>query len=263
MRIVCTECTAQYEIDDALLPDAGREVQCSSCGHVWFQEKSPNLAPKETAQTHPPVPSSETEARPSTEPTPKPESEPNPAPGTELSSAAGVSEAPTSPPPPRKVDEKVLEILREEAEFESRQRAKEAETLETQPDLGLAIPEPWPTDPKNKSAAVSEDTRTEAPKSAQAAFPDIEDISASLEPIGNSRARRKSGEFDLPATTDMRKRSFRTGLALPILLAVILILPYLLAPDIISALPASEPALTGYVTTVDEIRLRLAALISS
>ncbi|ATX64963.1 zinc-ribbon domain-containing protein [Roseinatronobacter bogoriensis] len=269
MRIVCTECTAQYEIDASLLPDAGREVQCSSCGHVWFQEKSSQVAPTASPQEPPRQPVNEPEAKQPSEPMAKPESEPKPVaqkepgPETEKPSAPDASETLAPPPPPRKVDEKVLEILREEAEFESRQRAKEAETLESQPDLGLASPEPWPTEPKAKTPTAPEDTQVEAPKSAQATFPDIEDISASLEPIGNSRGRRKSGEFDLPATTDMRRRSFRIGLALPILVAVILILPYLLAPDIISALPASEPALTGYVTTVDEIRLRLAALLNS
>ncbi|WP_296474551.1 zinc-ribbon domain-containing protein [Roseinatronobacter sp.] len=271
MRIVCTECTAQYEIDASLLPDAGREVQCSSCGHVWFQEKSPALAMKESAQEQPPLPSTQAQPKqlPEPEPTPEPktaielETEAEAEAEAQQSPAQEVGASPMPPPPPRNVDEKVLEILREEAEFESRQRAQEAGTLETQPDLGLSGPEPWPSEPKTKTPTAAEDTTTEAPKSAQATFPDIEDISASLEPIGNNRARRKSGELDLPATTDMRRRSFRTGLALPILLAVILILPYLLAQDIISALPASEPVLTEYVATVDGIRMRIAALLNS
>lgn len=38
MRITCPNCGAQYEIDEALIPAAGREVQCSACATAWFQE---------------------------------------------------------------------------------------------------------------------------------------------------------------------------------------------------------------------------------
>lgn len=242
MRLVCTDCNAQYEIDAALLPDAGREVQCSSCGHVWFQEKTPAPVAAAIAQA------------PARAPAPAPEDMPEPATHAPLAEAA---------PTPRKVDDKVLEILREEAEFESRQRAREAEALETQPDLGLSGAAPWPSNAKHSAPIPPTDAPDEAPKpNTQPAFPDIEDISASLEPISQSRAARSTTEFDLPATANERRRSFWGGLAVPLVLAAILIAPYLMASEIITALPASEPALTGYVNTVDGMRLRLAALLN-
>ncbi|MDN5787868.1 zinc-ribbon domain-containing protein [Pseudorhodobacter sp.] len=37
MRLICPNCDAQYEVDDAAIPEAGRDVQCSNCGHAWFQ----------------------------------------------------------------------------------------------------------------------------------------------------------------------------------------------------------------------------------
>lgn len=37
MRLICPNCGSQYEIDDALVPDSGRDVECSKCGQVWFQ----------------------------------------------------------------------------------------------------------------------------------------------------------------------------------------------------------------------------------
>ncbi|MFU8898120.1 MAG: zinc-ribbon domain-containing protein [Roseinatronobacter sp.] len=232
MRLVCTECNAQYEIDAALLPDSGREVQCSACGHVWFQEKTPAVAAA----------------------APAPEDMPKPTADAPLAEAA---------PTPRKVDDKVLEILREEAEFESRQRAREAEALETQPDLGLSGAAPWPSGAKHIAPAPPKDAPDATPKAnTQAAFPDIEDISASLEPISQSRAGRSTTEFDLPATANERRRSFWGGLAVPLVLAAILIAPYLMASEIITALPASEPAMTGYVNTVDGMRIRLAALLN-
>ena len=35
MRLVCPRCGAQYEIDGAAIPPAGRDVECSACDHVW------------------------------------------------------------------------------------------------------------------------------------------------------------------------------------------------------------------------------------
>lgn len=37
MRLICPNCSAQYEVDDSVVPEAGRDVQCSACGHTWFQ----------------------------------------------------------------------------------------------------------------------------------------------------------------------------------------------------------------------------------
>ena len=36
MRMICPNCGAQYEVDDNVIPDNGRDVQCSNCGHTWF-----------------------------------------------------------------------------------------------------------------------------------------------------------------------------------------------------------------------------------
>ena len=37
MRLICPNCGAQYEIDVTLLPEEGRDVQCSNCRHAWYQ----------------------------------------------------------------------------------------------------------------------------------------------------------------------------------------------------------------------------------
>lgn len=37
MRLNCPNCGAQYEVPDEVIPQAGRDVQCSSCGNTWFQ----------------------------------------------------------------------------------------------------------------------------------------------------------------------------------------------------------------------------------
>ncbi len=37
MRLTCPNCGAQYEVPDDIIPEAGRDVQCSNCGNTWFQ----------------------------------------------------------------------------------------------------------------------------------------------------------------------------------------------------------------------------------
>ncbi len=43
MIITCPNCYKQFEIDNSLIPDEGRDLQCGSCDHIWFyniQEKN-------------------------------------------------------------------------------------------------------------------------------------------------------------------------------------------------------------------------------
>ncbi len=44
MRLVCPNCSAQYEVDGSMIPDDGRDVQCSNCGHTWFELPGPREA---------------------------------------------------------------------------------------------------------------------------------------------------------------------------------------------------------------------------
>ena len=43
MIITCPNCNKQFKIDNFLIPDEGRDLQCGSCNHIWFyniQEKN-------------------------------------------------------------------------------------------------------------------------------------------------------------------------------------------------------------------------------
>ena len=43
MIITCPNCNKQFKIDNSLIPDEGRDLQCGSCNHFWFyniQEKN-------------------------------------------------------------------------------------------------------------------------------------------------------------------------------------------------------------------------------
>lgn len=46
MRLTCPNCNAQYEVDAAVIPDLGRDVQCSNCGQTWFQAGPLTPAPE-------------------------------------------------------------------------------------------------------------------------------------------------------------------------------------------------------------------------
>ena len=36
MIIVCLKCNKKFDIDDGLIPEKGRLLECSSCNHRWF-----------------------------------------------------------------------------------------------------------------------------------------------------------------------------------------------------------------------------------
>ena len=38
MIITCPNCNKRFKIDNSLIPDDGRDLQCGSCNHVWFYE---------------------------------------------------------------------------------------------------------------------------------------------------------------------------------------------------------------------------------
>ena len=39
MHIKCINCKKTFEIDEKLIPDSGRLLQCSKCDHQWFYNK--------------------------------------------------------------------------------------------------------------------------------------------------------------------------------------------------------------------------------
>lgn len=49
MRLICPDCGAQYEVPAHVIPDAGRDVQCSACGNTWFQSAEADLPAPDSA----------------------------------------------------------------------------------------------------------------------------------------------------------------------------------------------------------------------
>ncbi len=110
MRLTCPNCAARYEIAEDALPDTGRDVQCSDCGHTWFARRPGSFAP----------------LPPTTRPRPAPKMDPKPYPADDR--------APQTP----KLSAESKAVLQAEVsrEMAARQAHADAE-LERQEDLGL------------------------------------------------------------------------------------------------------------------------------
>lgn len=282
MRLNCPNCNAQYEVPDDVIPEDGRDVQCSNCGKTWFQV----AAGKETgderdpaSQSALPEPDPEPELAPEPEPAPKPEPEPAPEPATEIERRPdpdpepepGPEPAPAPPvaAKPRQLDPEVANVLRAEAEREARVRDAERGAVESQPDLGLDDMGP----PENEAELRSRQARArmarlrgedpDTPDVAAAAaaasgsrrdlLPDIEEINSTLR--STDQPRRGEASEEIAAAPERAARTgFRRGFLTVLAIMVLALLLYIYADDIAAAVPAAEPVLTGYVGWIDGLR---------
>jgi len=286
MRLICPNCGAQYEVDASVIPDGGRDVQCSNCGHTWFQRpanqdrelademgldlpEEQDSATEELAETEDEQGEGSDNER-GTDPDHLPEDE----------FADAVDEDADHLPEDDKEDEddedgetvsqefkrreldpNIADILREEAERETAERSEERSGLEMQPDLGL--------DSGEESDAVRDrmarmrgtlDDRPDGEEDALVAsvvaasarrdlLPDIEEINSTL------TASSDRDEEDEEEREEKRSRSgFRRGFILAVLVFAVLALIYSYAPRIIDSYPAAEPALSAYVDAVNGLR---------
>ncbi|MBD0865688.1 MAG: zinc-ribbon domain-containing protein [Rhodobacteraceae bacterium] len=108
MRLTCPNCDAWYEVPGKAIPRAGRDVQCSNCGTMWFQ-----TCPNRTNDTP-------DDDGPHIVPHAVPASEPEPA--------ARIAGGYATNGNRRELAAGVQSILRQEAEREFRLRAKEVQT---------------------------------------------------------------------------------------------------------------------------------------
>lgn len=266
MRLTCPSCGAQYEVDDSVIPETGRDVQCSNCGHAWFQMPASSTSPAQAPATAPA----------GTEP-PAPE-QPTPPPGrqtqTESTSSAtsgghdqdtddtgdGPADTAAMPaPPPRKIDESVLSVLREEAERERRAREAERGGVETQSDLGLeTAPGPSAGGARPMEPEAGQPSGHVKAALGKAALPDIEEIKSTLR--ASSERGDEPAAMDAPEAVAQRdRRGFRTGFSLALLVAICLVAIYLFAPQLAERFPALKPGLATYAQGVDGARMWLDA----
>ncbi len=252
MRLICPNCGAQYEVAEDVIPDEGRDVQCSSCGHTWLEKPGASSIEDAFADVQPAITDPQTDDVADTWVS-EDMAEPSPP-------APPAAEPEPSAPQRQELDPAIADILREEAAREAEARKLEAQaTIEVQPDLDLSQdPEPAP-DPQKAEAErrIATLKGEEAATMAAAAtrrelLPDIEEINSSLRP-NSERDEDTSAD-----TTDVEKKpssGFRRGFLATIGLLVFALLIYILAPRIAQAVPATASALQSYVDWVDVLRL--------
>jgi len=258
MRLVCPNCGAQYEVPDEVIPQDGRDVQCSNCGDTWFQNHPTNddgLA-EELG-----------EARVAPEVSNPPEPEPEPTPEPPGATEPERSTPPVQPAPRRELDPSVSDVLREEAAREAAARAREAGTLEEQPELGIGEPDDEISRRQREAGDRMARMRGEDPSEAKAAaaraangsrrgvLPDIDEINSTLRK--DSERRKTATEVAASREATQQKSGFGLGFLVVILLAVVLIALYVFAPQLAEALPPVAPALEAYVDAVNAARLWL------
>ena len=256
MRLTCPNCGAQYEVPDEVIPESGRDVQCSNCGNTWFQPH-PDFAldpdedeDEDTAWDSPPEPDAAGELSADDH---EPDQEPDP-------------EDPA--PARRELDPAITDVLREEA---ARERAARG-GLETQPELGLSE-QGGEVDKRareaqarmarlrggnpNGAAPESPPDSDEGPDpgTRRNLLPDIDEINSSL--ASDSTDSTALDRADLEDPVSPGPGGFRRGFRLVILLAVIILLIYVFAPQIAQYVPALKAPLAAFVEMVNAARVWL------
>ena len=294
MRLTCPNCGAQYEVDPSVIPEEGRDVQCSNCGHTWFQRHPRDeAAAREARAPESPAETGSDAAH---------EAEAAAAPGDGAGAGAGespaaaaaeaASGAEAAPGTGPALDEGVASILREEAEREQQARAREGGAAAGPAGAGeegggaagpadageAGASDGAATAARERITTVAEAAvggaagaaavaavsieeqvahiaaETPAHADRRGRLPDIEEINSTL---GGSEAEDVLGEDARAA----RGGGFRRGFILAVVLFAIAALIYALAPRIADAFPALTPALSAYVDWVNALRAGIDSLL--
>ncbi|MFE3835918.1 zinc-ribbon domain-containing protein [Pseudogemmobacter sonorensis] len=241
MRLACPNCDARYEVPDDAIPPEGRDVQCSSCGTAWFQQRPEVEA---AAEAEAALYGDDLSAAGAGQAVaPPPADAPPPAPEPEETAAeadlraalsdmlddpaqsrdASAPESPSAQAAPRNtIDDSVLSVLREEAEREAEARRIEArrnasrraeaeEQLQVQPELGVeapppSAPQPAPPQPDPQAPVASKARRLamlkgEDPDAAPPRLTARRDLLPDVEEI-NSTLQPSEDGFDPDAEVD-------------------------------------------------------------
>lgn len=288
MRLVCPNCGAQYEVDDRVVPDAGRDVQCSNCGHAWFQRSARAIEDESAAPLAAPTPDELPAEEDSFD---DDEQEHHGAAQDDYDDDYGDEETgpevrPEMPKPT--LDAGVRSILEEEAALEMQAREQDHGGIETQPDLGLDS-QPDPEAERRRIARermsrmrgiedgetfeheVQDEDETQDPTSTASAavsaavaaarkgqsdiprrdvFPDIEEINSTLD----SQPDHDPGNLSAEEVQVVKRGGFKRSFSIVIILAALALAIYVFAPKIAELVPALKPVLAAYVDAINGFR---------
>lgn len=257
MRLVCPNCGAQYEVDDRVIPEGGRDVQCSNCGHAWFQ-RSANW--QERAPDHDPDAALAA-----------PENTHDSQTAPDEDDWGDEPETPAPARPRRELDDGVRDILAEEAQREMAARAHEAGTVETQGELGI---EDY-GDPEEERRRIARERMARmrgieegetlepevapppppGPQARRDMFPDIDEINSTLDTPDSAKPKPK--RTPRPAADKDKGREprggFSRGFSIVVLLVAIAFGLYVFAPRIVELFPGLTDTMVAYVDLVNRL----------
>lgn len=244
MRLICPKCDAQYDIADDVIPEGGRDVQCSSCAHTWFQMDKPKIAGRPLTQA------------PKQRPAPRPPAH---------SDDDGPRHKPIEDAPRKPLDSSIADILREEAAREKEVRATEEARQHPNDRTGQTARERAEQTRQRISRIASGEEISPAAVAAASTgavhganirtMPGIDEINATLQ--ARAQASDTSGLTEEEHFEVVKRRGFRRGFFFVIVLLGILITPYFFADQITENLPQTQGIMESYVATVDQLRLWL------
>ena len=242
VEITCPNCSARYEVPAEALGANGRDVTCSSCGHIWLA-----MAPQPGPAGPPPDPA----PRP-------PEPEAASAPDRRRQRAdlrrmldevqASEQEAPASEPPGRRSQPHTAERWRDEAEPPRPQRRERqgTRTVDRAGDRRGGDDEDAELFLREQMGLARQDGRARAGRN------------------GEGHQRRKLMEKHEARQQQAEKKARHragagyTAFVLVLLTGAVFVGLYTLAPEIVARFPDAEPAMQTYVETVEKLRRDIA-----
>ena len=252
MRLICPNCTAEYEIPNDAIPAIGRDLQCSSCGVTWFS-KPPEADPEISGDL-----SKVLAAQP-----------PSVAIGpAETSNPSPVGALGSDLPP---LDTAIADVLRQEAAAEVRLRSQDsAGGLESPPDRGLESADKINTSQRHAresqeriarmhglgEQANSGEQTPPSPASGgddwASPRPDVDTLGSSLR-VSDSPLTQDSD----PAPAFYHQAGFSAGFLSILIVATLLTGVYIQAGSIGELIPDLTPPLDQYKATIDGARVWL------
>ena len=258
MRLICPKCNAQYNVADDAIPQGGRDVQCSSCGNTWFQTEKPKELSRQVSRIlSTPLPSVvKTQSR---------DASSYDMPQSGKGQADGPKHEPVGAGPRhRPVDPNIANILREEATRAhgvsdysagapaAKREGSPADVAETRKRIAQLTADSSDTVAGNTGAAGAANPR---------AVPDINEINTALR--ARSEANNGSGLTEHEQHEAGRRRGFRRGFLVVLILIALFLLPYVFAEDITQNVPELRGYMATYVAIIDQLRLSLDAIVDS
>lgn len=289
MELICPSCEARYAIPDGSIGEKGRQVSCMNCGHGWHAYPPLVLGAEEAAVS----PAAGMQWRdPEAMPSPPTALPARPSiPG--MTDAAPAAAAPAKSRSAVNRSEQLAEIREMLAEVQSEDRAAAARSdqrapMQSEPTLvapaaGFAAamddrPSSSTTPNTFRDATRAAPEQPEAPGGDYDASLPEDDDDDDVDPLrrrmemhdtSNKTSARPTDVKRLRRTHERRAKrrmrqgtagsgAFLTGFLLVAIIASVMISLYLLHPQIIARVPATEKPLTEYVATIDGLRVTVA-----